>query len=190
MKKGFTKIPNAQLELLARSSLQLYELRCLLHIYRETNGWQKESDWISYGQFSEKTGMNRQNVYRSVQRLEDRRIIVISGDYGIEHKYAINNKVSEWNLGPYSTVTPKPRLKKSRVIRRDNTPLPDEITKSVSVEITSALSPETPTKEIRKEKKEIVKEDDGLTAFRESLKDLNAQQLEKKARSQALATLR
>ena len=75
---GFTQIPNEILEALYQTKLTVYEYRVLLFIIRKTYGWDRETDWIALSQFYESTGILKQNVSRTLKKLERRNIIIKS----------------------------------------------------------------------------------------------------------------
>lgn len=70
---GYTRIPNALLELLP--SLPDAECRVLLVIVRKTLGWQKACDVISYSQLRDATGMSQQGVINGVEAAIKRGIL-------------------------------------------------------------------------------------------------------------------
>lgn len=84
--KRSTPIPNIFFDTLL-PKLTLAELKLLLIIYRQTNGWidqktkkRKTRDWISQSLFSTKTGLSRQTISGALHELSQKRIIRIT-DY-------------------------------------------------------------------------------------------------------------
>jgi len=99
--KNFSKIPNELLEILAKTYLSNYECRCLMVILRKTFGWNKKEDFISLSQFAQKTGIRKNHVWRTLKRLESRKIIKRN-----EKKISINLNYQEWRgLPKRVTVT-------------------------------------------------------------------------------------
>ena len=90
---GFTKIPNKILEALCTTKLTVYEYRILLFIIRKTNGWDRETDWIALSQFYEGTGILKQNVSRTLKKLERRFIIIRKSN----HHLGLQKNVEKWN---------------------------------------------------------------------------------------------
>lgn len=81
--KRTTPVPNVVLDLLI-SVLSMAELKVLLVIVRQTNGWRKSRDWISQSQFVHKTGLSRQTVSQTLAVLQHHRIISITNRTGME----------------------------------------------------------------------------------------------------------
>jgi hypothetical protein len=88
MYKKTTQIPNLILDQYLRI-LSASELKILLVILRQTNGWidchtgkRKTRDRISYTQFIEKTGYSRRMLTKAVQSLQNRGLIAITGNKG------------------------------------------------------------------------------------------------------------
>lgn len=85
---GWTQTPN---ELFALAPhLTESELRVLLHIIRQTYGWQKRSDAISISQLVDATGMSRRGVINGTAGLRDKRLIVIDQDITPDGDQATN----------------------------------------------------------------------------------------------------
>jgi len=94
--EGFTKIPNKILETLYQIKLTVYEYRVLFVIIRKTNGWNKDTDWIALSQFYEGTGILKQNVSRTLNKLERRNIIIRS-----DHRHiGLQKNVNSWRQEP------------------------------------------------------------------------------------------
>lgn len=70
----FTKIPNAILD---NSSLNVYERVILIHIARQTIGYNKKSDGISLSQFVKATGISKAKVIRTVEGLKGKKLIQV-----------------------------------------------------------------------------------------------------------------
>jgi len=79
IKANYTTIPNKILEALAQTDLCKYEIRILVVILRKTYGWHKETDWISLSQYSERSGIAKSHVSRTIKQLENRNIILRDG---------------------------------------------------------------------------------------------------------------
>lgn len=88
--KRSTHIPNILFDMLL-PHLSISELRLILVILRQTNGWidqktgkRKTRDWITHGQFVTKTGLTRQTVSSTLDGLSQKGIVRIS-DYSNNH---------------------------------------------------------------------------------------------------------
>lgn len=77
MKIGFTPIPHALQETLAKIGLSDYESRIIRVVERQTFGWDnKEWDRISYSQFQKKTGIkDKSSISRTIKKLLERNIL-------------------------------------------------------------------------------------------------------------------
>lgn len=71
---NYTQTPNIFFDEIFKT-LKEGELRIVLVIMRQTFGWHKPCDRISLSQLSEKTGMNRTSVCRSLNSLINKRLI-------------------------------------------------------------------------------------------------------------------
>lgn len=106
---GHVDIANEIVEALARIRLSGEEMQVLWVIFRKTYGWHKKTDLISYGQFSECTGLSRQHVLRAVKKLLPKMVIRVTknGDSGI-NLYEFNKDFDQWQVLPKKvTVTKK-----------------------------------------------------------------------------------
>lgn len=91
----YTKFPNSTLEALMKVKLSGNELRVLMVILRKTEGFHKDWDYISYGQFAKYIDILRCHASRVVKSLEYRNIIKIDRRSRI-NRYRINNKPMTW----------------------------------------------------------------------------------------------
>jgi phage replication O-like protein O len=158
MNEGFTAVPNDILEACVRLKLSSYETRIFLTIVRMTFGWQKpDGDTIALRQFTEATGIDRRNVGRAARKLEERQFIWISRNGKNAAHYRVNLNVSDWLLSSLQ-MTARKRARRVFVVSRDDSLSSPQMTKLSSVEMLSLSSPETPSEETLKEKKERIKE--------------------------------
>ena len=74
---GYTPIENELLEALARYAPGHSEGKLLTAILRQTNGWNKKTDEISYSQLQDFTGLSRRTVVYALQNLEAKHMITI-----------------------------------------------------------------------------------------------------------------
>lgn len=86
---NYTQVPNAVISLMP--SLSGAELKVILAIVRQTAGWQKSRDRISYSRLMEMTGMGREAVSKAVQSDKLKGVIrVIKTDKGNEYELIIH----------------------------------------------------------------------------------------------------
>jgi len=129
---GHVDIANELVEALFRFNLSAYESRVLWFIFRQTYGWHKKTDRISYTQF-EQTGLDRRNIGRTIRKLRNRKIITVAGN-GQALEYGIQKDYDLWS--PLSKETTVEGAKPLSISHRP-----------LSKETTELLSKETNTKE-------------------------------------------
>lgn len=86
MQDNFTRTPNILFDQLLKE-LNTSELKILLIIIRQTNGWRKERDRITHTQFINKTGLSRRVITETIKLLSGKRLIYITDKNG----NALNN---------------------------------------------------------------------------------------------------
>lgn len=74
---GYTVIANEILDALCVSTVGGSEYQVLMTIIRKTYGWNKKSDYISYSQLVEITGLARRTVIYAVRNLEVKNMIIV-----------------------------------------------------------------------------------------------------------------
>jgi len=86
--ENYTPTPNILFDKLLKE-LSNSELKILLVIIRQTNGWidkkttrRKEKDRITYSQFINKTGLSRRIISKAINSLSDRGLIKITDNSG------------------------------------------------------------------------------------------------------------
>ena len=137
LENGFTRIANEILEALARTNLSPYEWRVLMFLFRKTYGHQKKADAIPRSQFSNGLCLDRRLVHRAIKSLESKRLLVISRDDSGAVSYQFQKDYTKWRVSS----------RKMTVISRED--------KLSSAEMTEVSSPEMPSKERRKEKRNV-----------------------------------
>ncbi|MBW2341974.1 MAG: replication protein [Deltaproteobacteria bacterium] len=96
--KFFNKRLNEALEGLAKQEdLTLYELRIYLVILRQTVGWGKHHDVISYTQFQKASGIDRRNIGRTLKSLQEKNYIGIDRISPMKIVYSVTSVVSPDN---------------------------------------------------------------------------------------------
>jgi len=74
---NFTKTPNVIFVIMKFISGSEYKI--VLHIVRQTLGYEKSSDGISISQFVEVTGLSKAQVNNTIKSLKEKKIIRVSG---------------------------------------------------------------------------------------------------------------
>ena len=92
---NFTKIPNSLFAIMPHMSGSSFKV--LMHIARQTIGYNKKTDGISISQFSEYTGLSKRQVPRCIDELKKLKLITVSkqkrkdGTYSY-NRYSLNAK--------------------------------------------------------------------------------------------------
>lgn len=87
-------VPNKIVEKLQTYNLSGEESRMVWTIIRQTYGYNKKEDKISYSQFSEKTGIKRPNASTIAKQLKSKNVINIKKEK--INIYSLNENVEEW----------------------------------------------------------------------------------------------
>lgn len=106
---NWAKIHNDILTALTATRLTGMEWSALMFLFRQTYGWQKKEDTISYSQFAEAMGVKRHHAMVALQKLEERNIIY-SRDNGPNRAktYGFNKYHETWDSDSMrQTVTPQ-----------------------------------------------------------------------------------
>ncbi len=116
---GHVDIANEIVEALARIRISGEEMQCLWIILRKTYGWHKKEDKISLSQFSQLTGLKRQNVLRAINKLSSKKIIgIIKNDSSQINIYNINKDFDKWEPLPKKITLSSKKI--TTVINIDN----------------------------------------------------------------------
>jgi phage replication O-like protein O len=159
---NFTKINNKLLEYIISSNLTSGEYKILLLVLRKTIGFGKKEDWISYTQFQKITGKDRGSVWRAIEKLVAKKILVRNSFKGKKTLYRINGNCNSWKLvvkdkpvGHAKLVAKSTLVNKNQLVAKMNTTSCKIATQLVakSQHTKETNTKETNTKEIRKKYK-------------------------------------
>jgi phage replication O-like protein O len=92
LEDGHSDIANELLEAIIRTHFSPTESSIFWTVCRQTYGWHKKFDRISFSQFEKFTGVNRRHIAPSLQNLIRRNIITRQGEgynleYGVQKDY-------------------------------------------------------------------------------------------------------
>lgn len=90
-KRGFLQVNN-QIVDYWMAELTNAEFKTLLAIVRKTKGWNKPYDRISQSQIAELTGLTTRSVRTAITALEERKLIIITGDDHKMRLFSVNYK--------------------------------------------------------------------------------------------------
>lgn len=110
LEDGYFKIANELGDAMCRINLSAYESRIVWFVLRKTYGFNKAMDQISLSQFSSETGILSQNVWRTVQSLIDRHILLADRTKPHKIRYSIQKDYEKWTNGISS-----PEIKSSEI---------------------------------------------------------------------------
>jgi phage replication O-like protein O len=98
--KGYTRIANEILEVLARTPLKGSEHALVMAVLRKTYGFQKKEDKISISQLQDMMGLSRRAVIYNLQNLEAKGILVVArsmdGDKNDVNLIRFNKNYDTW----------------------------------------------------------------------------------------------
>ena len=126
-KEGYIQIPNDIIEALMRVNIYPYSYRVLWVVIRQTIGWDKKEDHISFNQIAKKTGLDRRLAARGMKDLV-RNNIVIKRDDSFINKYRFNKNFETW----------KSVIKQDTSVDRD-----DKVSSKKMAKLSSAEMPTT-----------------------------------------------
>jgi len=148
---GYTEIANELLEAIIKTPMSDYEHRVFWLIVRKTYGYKKKSDWISQKQIVEYTGILKQHVSRTINKLYKKNMIIKEGK-----NLAVQKDYEQWKL-------PKRVTKKSNQNRLQK--LPKQVTEVTQTGYESNLNRGTQNKILQNkiiQNKYIYSRDDDL----------------------------
>ena len=90
-KRGFLQVNN-QIVDYWMAELTNAEFKTLLAIVRKTKGWNKPYDRISQSQIAELTGLTTRSVRTAITALEERKLIIVTGDDHKMRLFSVNYK--------------------------------------------------------------------------------------------------
>jgi phage replication O-like protein O len=141
---GFFPIANELSEQFARLQLSGNQWRLLWVILRQSYGWKKKADRISFTLFERRTGLDRRNIGRELKELASRNIIV-KNDNSFIVSYGLQKDYSRWIYKPLSKMTT--RRRKAKLYRKDKSkPLSKTLLSKLT---TKPLSEMTTTKDTK-----------------------------------------
>lgn len=118
-----------------RINISPYENRVLWVVLRQTYGWRKKEDSISFSQIAKKTGLDRRLAARGMKGLITKNIVIKRDDSFI-NKYRFNKDFETW----------KNVIRKDTSVRRDDRVSSKKMSKLSSVKTTTKNNKNTITK--------------------------------------------
>lgn len=106
LENGYVRIASELLDAFCRIRIPGQQMQCLLFIIRKTYGFNKKEDFISLGQFSRVTGINRPHVVRALNGLLKKNVITKNGNSSVV-KYGVNKNYRDWEPLPKKAMTYK-----------------------------------------------------------------------------------
>jgi phage replication O-like protein O len=141
---GHIEIANELAEAFYNLQLSGHQWRLLWVIIRQTYGWKKKQDQISFTFFEQRTRIDRRNIAHALSDLAERNIIVKNNN-GFITSYGIQKDYVKWIRSPLLKSTT--RTNKTPLCKDDRSKplLKTPVVKST----TKPLSKSTPTKETK-----------------------------------------
>jgi phage replication O-like protein O len=128
---GYLRIADELVEALAKTNFSAHESRVMWCIFRKTYGWKKKLDWIAGSQFRKMTGLDRRHVFRALEKLEKRQIIVIQTDDKNPRSYGIQKNYDHWVLSSKEMTRVKLSSKQMTDVSSKEAHTKDTITKDI-----------------------------------------------------------
>lgn len=126
VENGYTKIANEILDKICLHRISGEEHLILWTIIRKTYGFNKKEDHIALSQFIEYTGMKKQNVWRAINKLVLKKIVVIKKDDRLGNVYIFNKNTDEWirlskKITDKSVIKKDDKVSSKKIHTKDNT---------------------------------------------------------------------
>ena len=113
--KGNRQIANDVYDALIEMKLSGTEYQIVLFIIKKTWGFCKHSDVISYSQMTKITGATRQGIIKTVKKLEQKKIIVISKKV-VNHSLPVNEYLFNKHYDTWLKESSQPQFTSSKVV--------------------------------------------------------------------------
>ena len=140
-----TQIPNNVIKLICSGELTHVETKIVLAICRQTIGWNKETDWMTFKRFMQLTNLKRPALSTAINSLIARKIIEREGDAG-NYYYSLN--VTFFEDSQLFSKKEQPVLKKGTELFLKKEPIKDTRIKETNTE--SGNAPATPDEKSKK----------------------------------------
>jgi phage replication O-like protein O len=127
---GHTSIANEIIEALVKTRIGGTEWSIIMYVIRMTYGFHKKEDWISYTRFQKATEKSRPTVWKAIEQLVTKKILVTKKQLG-KTFYSLNKDYSQWVVTKTKLVTKKKRTsyeKATQVVTKKQ-PTKESITK-------------------------------------------------------------
>lgn len=98
IEKKYTKVPNDLLEAFSRTKFTNYQVSILFALLRKTYGWRKEEDQITLEQLSEITRIDRRNISKPLQELQNMGVVKARKKSPYKIYYSIQRDIEKWRI--------------------------------------------------------------------------------------------
>ena len=119
----FTRIPNYVLKRAMNFGFTRCELLVVLAVIRQTCGWNKRADWLSYSRVAQLTGLDKRNARRIMLRLKKARVLRC-GEYqpaGYPREWSLEKNTEVWDHEGLRRFRKKREASKEKRVLRDET---------------------------------------------------------------------
>jgi len=190
IENGHIDIANEIAEALARTELNGYESRYLWVLWRKTYGWHKKEDIISNSQFVEATGIKKQHIWRTEQRLIQRKIVTKNGN-----KLRFNKHYKDWlgvTKNGYSKSEELPKMvtvtKNGYNISKTlvNKGLPEKVTKNGYAEKVTKFGIKVTKNGYKLKEKKVIQRKERSKETIQKKKEKNSSELKKSSPSSSI----
>jgi len=137
LENGYCKIANGILDAMCRYRIPGEQMQILLHIIRQTYGWNRKEAEISVAQFAQATDIKAPNVCRALKSLENKNVItIIKNDNRSNPTYRFNKYFNQWQAL-------SKKITSKSIIKNDNESLSKKIMNVIKNDNNSTILPIT-----------------------------------------------
>lgn len=116
-KEGYFHVANDWWDMLIRTRIPGEQMQCVLYVIRRTYGYRQIKAKLKLAQFVGATGINKGSVYRALQKLKDRKILIIKKATNGDITYQFNKRYCEWK----QVAKKQPVVKKQPIVDKKAT---------------------------------------------------------------------
>ena len=106
LEDGYTSIANEYLDALVRANLTGAQYQIMLLVIRQTWGWNKKRDILSYGQIAKKTSLHRHSVIREVKKLVANKLLGVANTLPV-NTFELQKDYDKWVVADRLLVASK-----------------------------------------------------------------------------------
>jgi len=121
LSEKFTRVPNSTLDKAMSFGFTGCELQVVLAVIRQTCGWNKPADWLSYSWVAKLTGIEKRNVRRIMLRLK-KASVLRCGEYqpaGYPREWSLEKNTEVWDYEELGRLRKKNEASEEKRVHTD-----------------------------------------------------------------------